>query len=91
MSVKLRRFAVLLIAAVAVAVAPVAAASPGSARDTIDDLEGEGYIVHINWLNGFNSQQLDICWVTGVNIPGDTPDIRTTAYVDVRCPNNEWG
>jgi hypothetical protein len=26
--------------------------------------------------------------VTGVNIPGDSPESRTTAYVDVSCPNH---
>lgn len=68
--------------------APTAAANPGPASTTINDLKNEGYIVHINWVSGFNTQQLDDCWVTGVNIPGDTPESRTTAYVDVSCPNN---
>lgn len=68
--------------------APTAGANPASAGTTINDLKGEGYIVHINWLNGFNTQQLDDCWVNDVNIPGDTPESRTTAYVDVSCPNN---
>jgi hypothetical protein len=31
---------------------------------------------------------LDVCHVTGINIPGDTPESRTTAYVDVSCPNH---
>ncbi len=78
----------LLIAAVAVCLAPPAAADPGSAGSVVNELEGEGYIVQINWLNGFNVQQLDDCWVVGVNVPGDTADVRTTAYVDVRCPND---
>ena len=68
--------------------APTAGANPASASTTINDLKSEGYIVHINWVSGYNTQQLDDCWVTGVNIPGDTPESRTTAYVDVSCPNN---
>ena len=87
MSLKSRHFALALIAVSAIAVAPVAAAYPASAGATVNDLEGEGYIVHINWVNG-KTQQLDDCWVTSVNIPGDTPESRTTAYVDVSCPNN---
>ena len=87
MSLKQRHFTALLIAVAAIAVAPIAAAYPGSASATVTDLQNEGYIVHINWVNG-RTQQLDDCWVTGVNIPGDTPESRTTAYVDVSCPNS---
>ncbi|MDT7762340.1 MAG: hypothetical protein QOC63_1760 [Mycobacterium sp.] len=77
----------LVLAAAAVALAPVAAAS-GSAKAVIDDLKSKGYIVQINWVSGYNTEPLDVCHVTGVNIPGDTPAIRTTAYVDVSCPNH---
>jgi hypothetical protein len=87
MSLELRHFTPLLIAVAAIAVAPIATAYPGPASTTINDLQAEGYIVHINWVNG-KTQQLDDCWVTSVNIPGDTPESRTTAYVDVSCPNN---
>lgn len=87
MSLKPRHFAPVLVAAAAVAVAPFAAANPGSASATVNDLQSEGYSVHINWLNG-KTQQLDDCWTVGVNIPGDTPESRTTAYVDVKCPND---
>ena len=52
MSLKSRHFALALIAVAAIAVAPVAAAYPASAGATVNDLEGEGYIVHINWVNG---------------------------------------
>jgi hypothetical protein len=83
MPLKPRHFAPLLIAAAAVAIAPVADADPvshGSASSVIDDLKTQGYLVQIN--------PLDVCQVTGVNIPGDTPASRTTAYVDVSCPNH---
>jgi hypothetical protein len=86
--IKPRHFAPLVLAAVAaVALAPVAAAS-GSASAVIDDLKNKGYDVQINWVSGQNTEPLDVCQVTGVNIPGDTPAIRTTAYVDVSCPNH---
>lgn len=91
MSLKPRHFASLLIAAAAVAVAPVAAADPvshGSASTVIDDLKSQGYLVQINWVSGYNTEPLDVCQVTGINIPGDTPASRTTAYVDVSCPNH---
>jgi hypothetical protein len=81
----------LLMIAAAIAVAPVAAAEPvlhGSADTVINELKGEGYIVQINWVSGFNTEPLDVCQVTGVNIPGDSPESRTTAYVDVSCPNH---
>jgi hypothetical protein len=39
-------------------------------------------------VSGYNTEPLDVCHVTGVNIPGDTPASRTTAYVDVLCPNH---
>jgi hypothetical protein len=88
MSPKPTHFAPLVLgAAAAVALAPVAAAS-GSASAVIDDLKSKGYIVQINWVSGFNTEPLDVCHVTGVNIPGDTPESRTTAYVDVSCPNH---
>ena len=90
MSLKPRHLAPTLIVA-AIALAPVAAAEPvphGSASAVIDDLKSQGYIVQINWLNGFNTAPLDVCQVDRVNIPGDSPASQTTAYVDVRCPNH---
>lgn len=73
---------------------PTAAADPaldangGSAQAVIDDLEARGYLVQINWLNGFDTKPLSVCTVTGVNDPGDLPP-GTTVYVDVICPNHE--
>ena len=91
MPLKPGHLAPLLIAAAAVAMAPVAVADPvphGSARSVIDDLTSQGYLIQINWVSGYNTEPLDVCRVTGVNIPGDTPASRTTAYVDVSCPNH---
>jgi hypothetical protein len=62
--------------------------SHGSASSVIDDLKSQGYLIQINWVSGYNTEPLDVCHVTGVNIPGDTPASRTTAYVDVSCPNH---
>jgi hypothetical protein len=91
MSLAPARVAPLMLIAAAIAVAPVAAAEPvphGSADTVINELKSEGYIVQINWVSGFNTEQLDVCQVTGINIPGDSPESRTTAYVDVSCPNH---
>ena len=59
-----------------------------AASAVIEDLKSQGYIVQINWVNGFNTEPLDVCEVDRVNIPGDTPASQTTAYVDVSCPNH---
>lgn len=76
-------------AAVAGAAAPLARAS--GADEVVADLQSEGYIVNINWLNGFNTQQLSDCTVVGVNNPSSShtgPVPGDTVYVDVTCPNN---
>jgi hypothetical protein len=77
-------------AAVALAAAPVAAAAGADA--TIADLQSQGYIVQINWINGYNTKPLSTCTVTNVNNPdrsGAAPQPGATVYVDVRCPNHE--
>ncbi len=84
--------------AVSFALAPQAAADPtldtgGSAADVINSLQAEGYLVQINWTNGFDVKPLNICWVTGVNNPGNFKPggpVAATVYVDVQCPNHEW-
>ncbi|MUM31743.1 hypothetical protein [Mycolicibacterium sp. CBMA 361] len=75
-------------AAVTGAVAPLARAHGADA--VINDLQAEGYIVSINWINGFNTQQLSDCTVVRVNNPSSSPDPTPgdTVYVDVTCPNN---
>jgi hypothetical protein len=84
--------------AVSLALAPLAAADPtldtgGSAADVINNLQAEGYLVQINWTNGFDVKPLSVCWVTGVNNPGNFKPggpVAATVYVDVQCPNHEW-
>lgn len=78
------------LAGAAVVSAPAAAAG---ADDVISDLESQGYTVHINWTNGFDTKPLSECWVTGVNNPaGQEPGPTTfvTVYVDVACPNHDY-
>jgi hypothetical protein len=75
-------------ATLAGAAAPVASAHGADA--VIGDLQAEGYTVNINWINGFNTQQLSDCTVVRVNNPSSNPDPMPgdTVYVDVTCPNN---
>jgi hypothetical protein len=92
MSFNPRYFAPLLVAAGAIAsiaVAPIAAADGADA--TIADLEGQGYTVQINWVNGFDTEPLSVCTVTGINNPDSSPQPKkaTTLYVDVACPNHQ--
>jgi hypothetical protein len=70
------------------AAAPLASAHGADA--VINDLEAEGYVVHINWSNGFNTQQLSDCTVVRVNNPSSNPEPAPgdSVYVDVTCPNN---
>lgn len=83
--------------AAAVMLAPSASAdtmdTQGSASEVISNLQAEGYLVQINWTNGFDTKPLDLCWVTNVNNPGNFKPGGTTAatvYVDVQCPNHDW-
>lgn len=74
-----------------------AAADPqyndGSAQSVIDELTADGYNVVINWLTGYDTKQLSVCWVSNVNNPGEwnpPPGTFTTVYVDVSCPNHDY-
>jgi hypothetical protein len=74
-----------------------AAADPtyynGSARSIIDSLQADGYNVVVNWLTGYNTKSLDVCWVTDINNPDSSPPppgAFTTVYVDVSCPNHDY-
>ena len=72
-----------------VAAAPLAGASGADA--VIANLKAEGYDVQINWVNGFDTQQLPDCTVTGVDNPdhsGAAPKPGDTVYVNVTCPNH---
>jgi hypothetical protein len=73
--------------ALAGAAAPLARAHGADA--VIADLQAEGYLVNINWVNGFNTQQMSDCTVVRVNNPSSNdPMPGDSVYVDVNCPNN---
>jgi hypothetical protein len=94
-------FVAVSIAAGAVFAGAVAAAGPvwplpggGSASDTIADLEDQGYNVQINWVNGRSTTPLSQCSVSAIHNPNrstDPPDTFTTVYVDVSCPDDDYG
>lgn len=74
--------------AAAVVGAPSAAADGADA--IIADLQGQGYLVQINWINGYDTKPLSQCTVTGINDPdhsGAPMKVGDNVYVDVRCPN----
>jgi hypothetical protein len=104
MWLKPRCFAPLVVAgaATSIALSPVAAADPfgpfygsgGGASSVISDLEEQGYTVYINWTTGYDTKPLNLCWVTNINNPSSSPpspDTFTTVYVDVACPNHDYG
>jgi hypothetical protein len=74
-----------------------AAADPvyfnGSAKSVINQLQDDGYNVVINWLTGYDTKSLAVCWVSNINNPGEwdpPPGVFTTVYVDVSCPNHDY-
>lgn len=74
-----------------------AAADPvyvnGSAESVIDQLEAKGFNVVINWLTGYDTKSLSVCWVSRINNPDSwnpAPGTFTTVYVDVMCPNHDY-
>jgi hypothetical protein len=76
---------------------PAAASDPqyvnGSAQSVIDELRANGYNVVINWLTGYDTKSLSVCWVSAINNPGEwnpPPGVFTTVYVDVSCPNHDY-
>lgn len=76
----------LFVSASAILTAPIAAAS--GADTVISDLESQGYLVNVNYVNGA-SKALSQCSVTNVNNPSSSPKPGDTVYVDVTCPNHD--
>ncbi len=65
------------------------AAHANGADAVIRDLEAEGYIVRLNWLNGNKPAILPRCTVVRVNNPSsDEPAEGDVVWADVACPNN---
>src|SRR4051794_29765505 len=100
MSLKLGTLATTLLAiAVALIGAPLATADPvypfagaENARDTVDDLQAQGYDVQINWVFGISRVSLDRCNVTAIHNPNSAPPTQgsfATVYVDVACPSED--
>ena len=84
--------AVTLAAGVAAAIIVAPTASADGADVVIADLQNQGYLVQINWINGFDTKPLSECTVTNVNNPSsDPPKAGDTVYADVRCPNHDYG
>jgi hypothetical protein len=82
----------------AVALSAPATAEPedtgASAQSVIDGLTAEGYNVVINWLTGYDTVPLSACTVSNINNPDDSvppAGTFTTVYVDVSCPNHQYG
>jgi hypothetical protein len=80
-----------------VVLSPQSAADPvyinGSAQSVIDELGANGFNVVINWLTGYDTKSLSVCWVSAINNPGEwnpPPGVFTTVYVDVSCPNHDY-
>lgn len=91
MPYKFWRLVVTLAAPFAVAIVVAPTASAAGADVAIADLQNQGYIVQINWINGFNTKPLAECTVTNVNDPSSAPvKPGDTVYVDVRCPNHDY-
>lgn len=88
MSLAARSTVAVLILVLAGALAPVARADGADA--VIADLEAQGYIVRINWVSGFDTQQLADCTVVNVNNPNSSDEaaVGDSVYVDVTCPNH---
>ncbi len=76
-------------------VVPGVLASPASAdtaQSTIDDLQSQGYVVAINWVDGNTGAPLSSCRVVAVHNPDSSPgdsSSATTVYVDLSCPHRE--
>lgn len=104
MSLKARYLAPLLSVAVGAAasivVVPHAAADPDddpmptvgqSPVDAIQQLEGAGYIVAINWTRGYPEVPLSECTLIAIHNPDGTgPKSNTTVYLDISCPPGDF-
>lgn len=75
--------------------APIAFASGAfadSAQYTIDQLQAQGYVVAINWVDGNTGAPLSSCRVVAVHNPDSSPgesSTATTVYVDLACPRQQ--
>lgn len=88
----MRRSAAAFVGAVALPLVFAPAASADSAQYTIDQLQAQGYIVAINWVDGNTGASLSSCRVVAVHNPDSAPGAAssaTTVYVDLSCPRQQ--
>jgi hypothetical protein len=88
----LRRSVAALVGVAAAPIAFASSASADSAQYTIDQLQAQGYVVAINWVDGNTGAPLSSCRVVAVHNPDSSPGDSTTAttvYVDLSCPRQE--
>jgi hypothetical protein len=88
----LRQSVAALIGAAVAPMALASSASADSAQYTIDQLQAQGYVVAINWVDGNTGAPLSTCRVVAVHNPDSSPSESTTAttvYVDLSCPRQE--
>jgi hypothetical protein len=84
-----------LVAALIGLAAPIVfafSASADTAQYTIDQLQAQGYIVAINWVDGNTGAPLASCRVVAVHNPDSSPgqsSTATTVYVDLACPRQQ--
>ncbi len=65
-----------------------------SAQSVIDGLKADGYNVVINWVTGYDTVPLSVCTVENIDNPDSAAPATgsfTTVYVDVSCPNHQYG
>ncbi|BBY62738.1 hypothetical protein MHEL_09810 [Mycolicibacterium helvum] len=82
--------AILVVAAVPIVFA--SGASADTAQYTIDQLQAQGYVVAINWVDGNTGAPLSSCRVVAVHNPDSSPSGSTTAttvYVDLACSRQQ--
>lgn len=88
----MRRSVAALTGAVTAPIVFASGASADSAQWTIDQLQSQGYIVAINWMDGNTGAPLSSCRVVAVHNPDSSPGESTTAttvYVDLACPRQQ--
>ena len=88
----IRRSVAAFIGAVAAPVVFASVVSADPAQYTIDQLQAQGYIVAINWVDGNTGAPLSTCRVVAVHNPDSSPgesSTATTVYVDLSCPHRD--
>jgi hypothetical protein len=88
----MRRLVAALIGTVVAPIAFASVASADTAQYTIDQLQAQGYVVAINWVDGDTGAPLSACRVVAVHNPDSSPGestSATTVYVDLSCRRSQ--